>query len=122
MGDLFHGVRVGHHEQRVSIRRALGDGVGADDRAAAGLVLDHERLAEGRRQLFSEGARVDIGGTAGRERHDDLHGFRRPGLGAGDAGQGEGEDGGDSGGEARHGFSRRVSLSRSIIRKNRPPP
>ena len=36
-------------------------------------VLDHERLAQGFLQALRKEARVDIGRSAGRERHDNLH-------------------------------------------------
>src|SRR5262245_48188967 len=40
--------------------------------AAAGAVLDHHRLAPSRRKLLADDARQDVGGPAGRKRHDDL--------------------------------------------------
>jgi hypothetical protein len=43
---LVHRVRVRHHENRVAVGRRLRDRVGADDRAAAGTVLDHHGMAE----------------------------------------------------------------------------
>src|SRR4029079_4129511 len=38
----------------------------------ARLVLNHERLSETVLELFRENARDNVGGAAGRERHDDL--------------------------------------------------
>ena len=64
-----HRTAAGHIEQ-VAVRRGLGAGRGADGRAAAGTVLDHDRLAEPLRQLRlgDTGQRVDR--AARRPRHD----------------------------------------------------
>ena len=51
----------------------LGHHVGADIAAGAGLVLDHDRLADGVLQLGADQPRQDVGGAAGRKRHDDAH-------------------------------------------------
>ena len=55
-------------------RVAVGRGarqLGRADRAAlAWLVLDHDRLAERGAELLANHARQDVGGAAGRERHD----------------------------------------------------
>jgi len=67
---LVDGVCVRHQQQRVAVGRALRDGVGADDRAGSGPVVDHERLAPAFLQLGREEARIDIGRAARRERHD----------------------------------------------------
>ena len=48
-------VGVDHHE-RVAVRRRLEHVGGADGRAGAALVLDHERLAELDRQLLADDA------------------------------------------------------------------
>ena len=48
-------------------------GVGAEIAGRTGLVFDHHRLADRRRQLWADQPRQNIGGAAGRERHDDAH-------------------------------------------------
>jgi hypothetical protein len=58
-------------QQGVAILLGLGDQVGADIAAGAGLVLDHDRLADGVLQLRADEARQDVRGPARRERHDD---------------------------------------------------
>ena len=66
------------HQQRVAVGRRLGDEVGAEVAAGAGLVLDDEGLAERLAELRREGAREDVGRPAGRERHDDADRLVRP--------------------------------------------
>ena len=53
------------HQQRVAVGRRLGDEVGAEVAAGAGLVLDDEGLAEGLAELGRERARQDVGRAAG---------------------------------------------------------
>jgi len=36
-----------HQQQRVAVRLRLGDGIGPEIAGGAGLVLDHDRLADG---------------------------------------------------------------------------
>ena len=55
----------------VAVRCRLGDELGRDHRARAGLVLDDHGLAEAVLQTLGQRARHDVGGTARRERHDD---------------------------------------------------
>src|SRR5439155_26142774 len=76
---LVYGVRVRHHQERVAVRRRLRDGIGANASSAPHAVLNHDRLAERLLELLAEIPRVDVRGTAGGERHDDLHRFRRVG-------------------------------------------
>ena len=82
VGDqrFIGGVGVRHQEQRVAVGRGPRDRLGAQDRAGARTVLDHERLLEGLRQILAELAGKNVGRAAGRERHDDLHRPRRIGL------------------------------------------
>ena len=61
VGDQ-HGVAVG---------RTLEHGVHADGAAGAGAVLHHDLLADGLRHAFADGARDEIDGAAGRQRHDE---------------------------------------------------
>ena len=68
---FIHGVRVGHQQQRVAVGRGLGNDVGADHRAAAGLVVDDEALAQRLLQPLREKAGVVVGRAAGGEGHDD---------------------------------------------------
>ena len=65
------GVRVRHQQQRVAVGRALGDRVGADDRAGAGAVVDDHVLPQRLLQPLCDDAAEDIGRAAGCERHDD---------------------------------------------------
>jgi hypothetical protein len=60
------GVRVRHQQQRVAVGRALGDGIGADDRAGTGPVVDDEGLAHRFLQALGDEAGVDVGRPAGR--------------------------------------------------------
>ena len=53
--------------ERVAVRRALGDELGADRAVGAGAVLHHDRLAERRAQLVGEEPRHEVGGAARRE-------------------------------------------------------
>ncbi len=52
-------------------------GLGPDVTAGAGAVLDDDRLPPFLRQEIGDDARHGVGGAAGRERHDDLHGAGR---------------------------------------------
>ncbi len=57
------------HQQRVAVRRRLGDQVRADIASGACAVVDHDLLAERARQALGQRTADDIGGTAGRVRH-----------------------------------------------------
>ena len=63
------------HQQRVTVRRGLGDHVGADVAARPGLVLDEELLAQEVAHLGPDDARDRIGRSAGREGHHDADRF-----------------------------------------------
>jgi hypothetical protein len=69
--------RRAHHEG-VPVGLGLGDVVGGDVAAGAGLVLDDELLAELLGDLGRDDPRRNIGGLAGLERNDELHRPRRP--------------------------------------------
>jgi hypothetical protein len=56
-------------QQRVAVRRSLGHGRRAGDRAGAGTILDHNRLAENLSELLPELAGHDIGAAARRVRN-----------------------------------------------------
>ena len=71
------GARRAHHES-VAIGLGLGDVVGGDVAAGAGLVLDDELLAEFLRQLGGDDPRQNVGGAAGREGHDEFDWPCRP--------------------------------------------
>ena len=57
-------------QDRVAIGLRLGDEIGADVAACAGLVLDHDGLPERCRELLAEQARERIGVAADGERND----------------------------------------------------
>ena len=57
---------------RVAVGRALGDRVDPGHAAGAGAVLDHDLLAELGAHAVAQVTPEQIGGTAGRERHDEL--------------------------------------------------
>ncbi len=59
-------------EQRVAVGRRLRDHVAGDVAVGAGMVLDHDRLVEKLGEFLSDHARDDVGGAAGRDRHDEL--------------------------------------------------
>ena len=63
--------RNGSHDQSVTIRRRSGGKLRADDRLRAGLVLNHDRLAECLGQFLTDNARNDIHRAARRHRDDD---------------------------------------------------
>ena len=64
---------VADDQQRVAVRRRIGDKDRAGGIACAGLVLDDDRLGPDRAQSFGEDARDRIDRTAGRRRHDQPH-------------------------------------------------
>ena len=58
-------------DNRVSVRRSVGDLAGANRAAAAGIaVLNHDPLAERRAHLVRDRPRHDVVGAAGRQRDD----------------------------------------------------
>ena len=65
----------------VAIRIRLGDEAGTDGPASAGTILDHDALAELRRELLDHDARDNICGAASSDGHDSPQRFGRPGLG-----------------------------------------
>jgi hypothetical protein len=73
--QLLHQIRIGDlgsrrgPEQRVAIRRCLGDEIGAESRAAARLILDHDRLAQAFAERVRQNARHQVCAAAWRERH-----------------------------------------------------
>ena len=67
-------------QQRVAVGRALRDEIGADVAVRAGLVLDDHRLAPDLGELRADLAREDVGGAAGRVRHDEADRLRWIGL------------------------------------------
>ncbi|MNT21674.1 hypothetical protein D3C72_1570210 [compost metagenome] len=83
------------HQQRIAVRRRLGDVVGADDAAGTALVLHHHRLAELARQAIADGARQRVGQPARRVGDDQVDGLGR--VGALCAGRG------GRGGQGQHG-------------------
>ena len=62
-------------QQRIAIGLRLGDEIGADDRARAALVLDHDRLAGILRDLLGHDARHRIRPAARRVGDDELDRF-----------------------------------------------
>ncbi|KAG1484022.1 hypothetical protein G6F54_013487 [Rhizopus delemar] len=68
------------HQQGVAIGLGAHQFRGADIAARARLVLDHDGLAPRRPQVLGDGAREDVGGAAGRKRHDQGDRSRRPCL------------------------------------------
>ncbi|OMP13304.1 hypothetical protein COLO4_01909, partial [Corchorus olitorius] len=62
------------------VGRGLGHGVGGDDAARAGLVVDDDGLAQLRGQLLRHHARGDVGHAACAKGHDDADGLVRQGL------------------------------------------
>src|SRR5438309_5597153 len=66
-----HRVRADDQTDGVAVGRRLGDRIGADDAARAGLVLDEYRLADGLGHLGGDDAREHIGCPAGWERRND---------------------------------------------------
>jgi hypothetical protein len=64
---------IGADEQRVAVGCSLRDHLAADQPAGAGLVLDHDRLAELLLQLVGDDARRAIDIAAGRIRDHETH-------------------------------------------------
>ena len=83
-GEILHGV-VGQlliegrvdgvgadrrHQQRLAVRRGLGDGVGAERAARPAAVVDQHGALQFVGQHLRQGPRDDVGRPAGRERND----------------------------------------------------
>jgi hypothetical protein len=58
-------------KQRISIRCGRCDIRRADVAAGAGLVFDHHRLIPALAEILRDDPRQHVGGSSGRERHDD---------------------------------------------------
>ena len=71
IGGCHHDVRCGVHQQGVAVGFGFRDQARADRRAGAAAILDDEGLAGLLADLLEHGARGDVGGAAGGERHDD---------------------------------------------------
>ncbi len=103
------------HEERVAVGGRACRHLAADVAARAGTVVHHHRLAQLGAHALGDDARQDVGGAAGRERHDDGDGLARERLGGGEAGQqGAGGSGGDQAAAERgvgdgHGLFPRIS-------------
>ena len=76
----MHGEVAGRPEQQDVIVVGGQERLDRDDAVAAGLVLDHHRLAPFLRELLGEQPRADVGAGAGAERHDEFHRPGRPVL------------------------------------------
>ncbi|MNI77103.1 hypothetical protein D3C73_1333760 [compost metagenome] len=68
-----HGVVGCTHQQRVAVRRGFGHGFGGKNGVGARLVFHHEALAQCLRGIGGEGARNDVGRSAGGKADDDTH-------------------------------------------------
>ena len=62
--------RRGRHQKRVAVGLGPRRGGGADRSAAAGTILDHDRLLHGDRHQLRDQPRRDVGDAARSERHD----------------------------------------------------
>ena len=69
---IEHEGLVGGERQRVAVGRALGAGDRADQRVAAGAVLDDDALAPFLGELLAEQPHQHVGRAARGERHDDV--------------------------------------------------
>ncbi len=79
---LHHRRRVGEH-QRVAVGGCLLHRLGTNRARGTGLVLDHHRLAELRRDVFAVGAGENVSEAARRVGADDLDRLAGPRLGDG---------------------------------------
>jgi hypothetical protein len=79
-------VRRRHHQQRVTIRRCLGDRISAHDAARGRAIVDDHRLAERLLQMRLQQTRGRVVEPAGRERHDQPDRPAREGLRGGGRG------------------------------------
>jgi len=69
---VHHQRRRRRRQQRIAVRSGFINELGADIAARAGVIFDDHRLAPFAREPFGENARDGVGGSAGREWHDDL--------------------------------------------------
>ena len=74
------GERNDRHQQRVTVRRGLGDDIGADVAARAAAVVDHHCLPHAVGKFLAHRAGDDVGGAARRKRHDHADCFMRISL------------------------------------------
>jgi hypothetical protein len=65
-----HGELAARHQQRVSVRSGFRHDIGAYHAAAAGTIIDDERLAQALRKFLSDRAAQRIVAAARRIRHD----------------------------------------------------
>ena len=79
-GRRHHQRRDAGDQQRVAVRFGLRDRRRAGQAAGAAAVLDHELLAELLAEMLRRDPAEQVRGAARRERHDDLHRPRWPGL------------------------------------------
>jgi hypothetical protein len=86
-------------EEGVAIGLALRHHGRAQAGRAAGLVLDHDRLAQALGGALGGRAGHQVVGAAGRERHDEADRLGRPGIALGEGGQGGGGGRAGQGGE-----------------------
>ena len=77
--------RIRRHEKRVAVRGSFGDRFSSDLTRAARLVLDNELLAPFFGEPLRQRTRNNVRDAAGREWHNDVHGFGWIGLRARDA-------------------------------------
>ena len=95
--ELVDGVRArSADDEGVAVGFGLGDVIGGDVAAGAGLVLDDELLAEFLGYLGGDDPRQNVGGAAGREGNDELDRPCRPFGGLGPPRQQRQRAGGDS--------------------------
>src|ERR1700741_3815957 len=68
------------HDERVAVRHRTCGKLGADDPARSAAVVDDDLLAKRGAQRPGKDARPEIDEAAGRERNDEAHGPRGPGI------------------------------------------
>jgi hypothetical protein len=61
-------------QQGVAVGFGLGDASGCDGTSGAALIVDDDWLPNCVRELRADGPCDEIGGAAGRDRHDELNG------------------------------------------------
>src|ERR1700730_5718421 len=86
-----------HDAERVAVLLGAGDELVAERAGGAGLVLDHERLAEPLLQRLADDAADDVGAAPRAEADDDAHRALRPLLGERRCAQGHGRNRGGDG-------------------------
>jgi hypothetical protein len=70
--NAVRGDRV--QQQGVAVGFGLGDASGCDGTSGAALIVDDDWLPNCVRELRADGPCDEIGGAAGRDRHDELNG------------------------------------------------